>query len=118
MNNTNTHLRFRSKFNLVGIKNSIKNGNSSYQGSFIESGKQIDGQLVNLVLKNHTNYLSICTILWQLPKDVVCKELLAFYDSIIELDPSLIRQCGFGFQQHMRNYDHHNLKAKQKQQKA
>ena len=43
MNNTNTYLRFKSKFNLVGIRNSIKNGNVSYQGSFIESGKQSDG---------------------------------------------------------------------------
>jgi hypothetical protein len=113
MNNTNTYLRFKSKFNLVGIRNSIKNGNVSYQGSFIESGKQSDGQVINLVLKNHTNYLSICTMLWQLPKDVVCKELDQFYKSIIKLDPSLAPQCEFGLLQHMGNYAHHNNKAKQ-----
>ena len=116
MNNTNTYLRFKSKFNLVGIRNTIKNGNGSYQGSFIESSKQIDGQVINLVLKNHTNYLSICTILWQLPKDVVYKELQQFYKSIVKIDNSLMRQCAFGLHQHMSNYDHHNLKAKQKQQ--
>jgi len=112
MNNTNTHLLFRSKFNLVGIRKSIKNGNGSYQGSFIESSKQIDGQVINFVLKNHTNYLSICSILWSLPKHVVYNELEQFYNSITKLDPSLIDQCKYGILQHMRKYDHHNLRAK------
>lgn len=111
MNSTNTYLRFRSKFNLVGIKNSINSGNTSYQGSFIESSKQLDGQIINLVLKNHTNYKSICPILWTLPKDVVFNELEQFYNSIIKIDNSLLDQCKYGLRQHMLNYDHHHARA-------
>ena len=119
MNTTNTYLRFKSKPNIEGIRKSIKNNRLSYQGSFIQKTKHIDGQTVNLVLKNHTNYLSVCPKLWILPIEEVCQELIAFYNSVIDLDPSLAENCKWGFQQHIKNYKHHNNRAKEiKLQKA
>ena len=104
MNNLNTTLRYTSKPNIDGIRQSILKGNVSYHTSVIES-KGIDGQIISLVLKNHTNYMSVCKKLWTKQKAEVVKELKNFYVSVVQMDIDLLEQAKFGLVRHVNLYD-------------
>lgn len=111
MNTINTTLKFTSKPNIEGIKNCILKGNTNISNFNITSHKNLDGQIVNCVLKKHTNYMRVCKQLWTQPKEVVQKELKNFYVSIVKMDPSLMDQAKFGFARHMAMYKENYKKA-------
>lgn len=104
MNTINTTLRFTSKPNIDGIRQTILKGNTSYNTSHIES-KGIEGQIISFVLKNHTNYMSVCKKFWTQPKKQVAEELKNFYVSIVKMDSSLMNQAKFGLSRHLSLYE-------------
>jgi hypothetical protein len=104
MNTINTTLRFTSKPNIDGIRQTILKGNTSYNTSTVES-KGINGQIISFVLKNHTNYMSVCKRLWTQPKQQVAQELKNFYLCIIKMDNTLVDQAKYGFIRHMSMYN-------------
>tara|TARA_R110002153_G_scaffold28337_5_gene87602 strand:+ start:3583 stop:3927 length:345 start_codon:yes stop_codon:yes gene_type:complete len=104
MNNINATLRYTSKPNIDGIRQTILKGNTSYSTSFVEN-KCLEGQIISFVLKNHTNYISVCKKFWTQPKKEVAQELKNFYLSIITMDRSLIDQAKFGLSRHLSLYE-------------
>jgi len=112
MNDTNTIIKYKTKFDIDKIKQCAKHGNF-YQRSVVYNHKDYRGQTCNLILKNHTTYKSsnIRNYFWAHSKDVVKQELVTFYKSIIAADDDLVTAAIFGLKQHMANYEEYHIRA-------
>ena len=112
MNDTNKIIKYKTKFNIDKIKQCAKNG-QFYQRSVICPNKDYRGQTCNLILKNHTTYNSstLRNYLWAHSKDVVKKELVGFYQSIMKADAELVTAAIHGLKQHIAKYDEYHARA-------